>query len=461
MQNKKAYIWGGIGKVLPQAINIFVYMILARFLSPDDFGMVGVLAILLSIANTLTDSGLGGSLIKEDTISSKDCSTVFTFNMIVSLSLYLVIFFSAQYIENYFQIDNLKPIARILPLSFILSAPCIVPKSLLIRELKFKVLTFISIISYIISGTISIIACIFGWGVYSIVCFQLLHIAITTILINFASKYRIQIGFSKDSFRRLFSFGAFTTLCNIIDSIYSNIISILLGKYVGVTVTGYYEQAKKIEATTSEALVSTINTVSFPILTRLKQDFIAFSKEADTIFAYISILILPCLGIIAIYAKEIVWLLWGEQWLDATIYLVLLMVYGSTYICESLVRNNIKSLGFVKKLTEITITKRIIGICIISVFIIISDIAILYGLIASTILGFIINIWLYCRIIKKPMFQQLAIYIKLLSIPILLCSVIYTIYSVLQTNIFIGIVINASFLLAYLFMAKLFIKSNY
>ncbi|MEY8687209.1 lipopolysaccharide biosynthesis protein [Bacteroides sp. AN502(2024)] len=449
MRNKSAYIWGILGKIGPQGINLIINMILARFLTPDDFGKIGVLAVFITVSMTLSESGLGGSLIKEDNISKKDCQTVFTFNLGISIFFYILLFLCAYPIQYFFNIPRLENVVRSLALVFILSAICIVPKSIMIRELRFKELTIISIISYVIGGIVAITGCLFNWGVYALVAFQLSLVATTSILTNYFAKYHISIGFNYHSFKRLFSFGAFTTLCNIIDSFYENIISILFGKFAGLSIVGYYDQAKKIETGSANSIVTTVNLVSFPILARLRTDKIAFKYEADSIFKYLLQYLVPILCIISIYSKEIIVILWGRNWIDAAPILSILMLNGIVFLCESLVRNNIKSLGSVKFLANITIIKRFIGIGIICSFLFISDFALLYGLVVSTLLGFVMNVWLYCRIMCISFVKQLSMYFQYLLPPVLLSGVCFVIYSYSPYNLIYNIIICAVLLCTY------------
>ncbi len=432
MRNKSAYIWGILGKIGPQGINLIINMILARFLTPDDFGKIGVLAVFITVSMTLSESGLGGSLIKEDDISKKDCQTVFTFNIGVSIFFYLLLFLLAYPIQCFFNIPGLESVVRSLALIFILSSLCIVPKSLMIRKLRFKELTVISIISYITGGIVAFVGCHLNWGVYALVAFQLSLAATTSILTNYFAKYHISIGFSLNSFKRLFSFGLFTTLCNIVDSFYDNIISVLFGKFAGISIVGYYDQAKKIETGSSNSVVTTVNLVSFPILTRLRADKIVFKSEADSIFKYLLQYLVPILCFISIFSKEVITILFGKNWIEASPILSILMVNGIAFLCESLVRNNIKSLGEVKQLANITIIKRFIGIGIICSFLFISDFALLYGLVASTFIGFVMNIWLYCRIMRISFVRQISTYFRYLLLPVcvgFVCLAIYRIFS--------------------------------
>lgn len=398
MQNKKAYIWNFGGSLIPQVLFLLTNIVLARFLTPSDFGAVGVLSIFVSLASTLTDTGFSGSLVKEKTISPLDCSTVFVFNLSVSCTIYILLFLSSALIESFFSYPGLQYIVRSLCLVFVIRAIGIVPRAQLTRNIRFDIQAKIAIFSVTIACIVAIIGGIIGWKSYALVAYQLIYAFVETVLLISTTKYKISLRFSVESFKRLFSFGFFTTICTTIDTIYENIMAMLFGKFLNMSAAGYLSQAQKLEVASTNSLVRTLNSVSFPILTKKRDDIPDFIRETNSIQQTFISLIFPVLFIIIIFAKEIVVLLYGKEWLEAGIYLQLLIFVGMFYILECLDRNNIKSLGQVKALSKITIIKRGIGLSIILACLLISPFSMLYGYIISTMLGFLFNKALYCKI---------------------------------------------------------------
>lgn len=398
MQNKNAYVWGLITKVAPAAIQIFTNMILARFLSPEDFGSIGVLTVIFTVANVLVDSGLGGSLVKEKDISRIDCSTIFIFNLTVSIILYFVIFFSASHIENFFSIDGLSTITRVLSLTFILGSIGLVPRAILIRNLKFNLICEITIISTFIAALCSIVMAYMGFGVYSLVANQLIISALTALLSIFSTKYRWFWGFSINSFKSLIPFGIFTSITSVIDTIYENLLTTLTGKCLNVSQAGYLSQAKKLEDGLSSSIASTIGNVSFPILTKFKEDSISFNREAISLFRTIVLFSFPILLTISLFSEQIVIIMFGQRWMPTAIYLQELIWAGLFIIMETTVRSYVKALCEVQKLMNATLVKRTIGIAIILSAIAINREWIIISYIISTVIGFIINMFLYAKI---------------------------------------------------------------
>lgn len=447
MQNKKAYVWGLITRVGPAAIQILTNMILARFLSPEDFGTVGVLTIIFTVANVLVDSGLGGSLVKEKDITRIDCSTISTFNLSVSSLLFVILFLFAPFTETYFDIEGLTGITRLLSLTFILGAIGLVPRALLIRDLQFGKLCFITIAAIGIAAISSIAMAYWGMGVYALVGYQLINSLMTTAFAMVFTKYKDYFGFSIDSFKRLIPFGIFTSVTSVIDTIYENLLTTLTGKYLNVAQAGYLSQAKKLEEGLSTSVASTIGNISFPILTKLKDDSKVFQKEAWSLFRTIVILSFPVLLVVSLFAEPLISLLFGKTWAPASYYLQALIWAGLLLIMETTVRSFIKALCEVKKLMNATLLKRSLGIIIIFCALIANPEWILIAYIVSTFVGLIINVFLYTKISGQSSISCFASMVKYLLPPMA-----FYLLGLLCTKMISSVILCIALVLALLIM---------
>lgn len=400
MQNKSVYLWGLVGRVAPQLIYLLTTMVLARFLSPNDFGEIGVLSVIFLVANVLLDSGLGGSLVKEKYISEIDCSSIFIFNMFVSLTIYIILFVSAGNIESYFAIDGLKWVIRTISVVFPFSAFGIVPKALLNRGLYFKVSCYNAVLGVVVASVCSITSAFCEAGVYALVIYQVVCVMVTSLANYVVSTYHFSFHFSWDSLKRLIPFGVTTTFITIIDTIYENLMTIMTGKFLNVQQAGFLYQAKRVEDSLSTSLATTIGTVAFPVLTRFKDDKKKFVDEADSTFMTISAISIPLMMVVATFSKEIIIFLFGKQWIEAGFYLKLLAFAGIFLIMETLIRNFIKALCEVKKLFYATITKRVTGLLLIIGAFMLSPSYMVYAYILSTIIGYLINVVLYSMLVN-------------------------------------------------------------
>lgn len=451
MSKASKYIWGIVGNVLPQMLHLLGTVILARILTPEDFGMVGVLGVFIAIANVLIDTGLGGSLVKEKCLSKSDCAAVSVFNMGVSVLLYMSIYLAAPYIEQFYQLEGLTTITRSFSIVFIVSAFGLVPRSLLVRDLKFKQLGILSIVAVIISSVCAIGAAISGWNAYALVLYQVLNAFISTMGCIILSKYTFSVRFRKSAFLKHFSFGFYTTLANIIDAIYDNILVVITGKISTVDQVGYMSQSKKIQDVSTSGISLSINNVAFPLLTKYRDEKESFVRESNQLLSTVSLLLFPILVLISIFAKQVILIVFGEQWIDATPYLSALMVAGIFVILERLIRNYIKSLLLVKELLKITILQRLVGLAIIVGLTISSHKLLIISYVFASIIVWLISSLKYTQLIDISFKQFLAEQCRAI-VPSLLFFVILRILSYAMNNIVIMFAITVVLMTVYYFV---------
>ena len=458
MNNSKAYFWGILSRFAPQGIYLITTMILARFLTPDDYGMIGVLSVIFLVANILLDSGLGGSLIQEKEINDIDCSTISTFNITVASIIYAVIFVFSSQLEVFFAIEGLAGIVKTISVVFPITAFGIVPSAILKRELKFKQIFISTLFGVIVASVIAIIAALRHFGAYSLAIYQIVVNAVIVIGNIYFSKYKLSFAFSFISLKRLLPFGVWTSLVTIIDTIYENLMTMLTGKYLNVQQAGYLYQAKRLEETMSTSLAMAVGIVAFPILTRLKEDICSFREEANRTFSTIIMCMFPLLMLVAVFSRDILALLFGDQWEPASFYLRILMFCGLFILMDQLCVSFIKSLGFVRQLTTITIIKRSIGIFLLSISLIYKPELLIYAYLVSTIIAFLLNMAMYIKKSDSSLVKITIILIKAMIPSLLyftLCNFIINNY-----HLYFAIVISIIYILVYYFFYMKMIGYN-
>lgn len=391
MNNKKDYIWGLLGKFIPEGVFLLTTMILARLLTPDDFGMIGVISVIFTVANTITDSGLGGSLIKEENLTNLDSSSIFCFNLCVSVFLYVIIFLGAGHIETFYNVQGLANVTRCISLMFVFNSFALVPKALLAKNIRFNILFRISTVSVIIASFISVVLAFLGAKVYAIVGYRLVLSLTTAMLAIYYSDFSISLSFSFDSLKKLLPFGIFTTMSSIVDSIYENLLTAIFGKISNMNSTGYFYQAKKTEETLTISLASTIGQVAFPILTKIRDDKDTFINETNSIFKTVVLLITPLFLIFSFFSNEIIVVMYGEQWIGAGPYLRLLLYAAVFMVMENVNRTFIKSLGKGQPIFYVSIGKRFIGALILLATMYINQNYLVQAYIFTAFVGFVLN----------------------------------------------------------------------
>lgn len=241
-------------------------IIMARILTPDDYGLVGMLAIFIAIAQSLIDSGFSQALIRKQDRTEIDNSTVFYFNIAVGIALYLILFFSAPLIARFYDEPMLVPLTRVVCLSVVINSLVVVQRALLTIKIDFKTQAKASLTGAILSGIVGITMAHTGFGVWSIVAQQLVNLSAIALLLWILSHWRPSLAYSWASFRELFSFGSKLAASGILDTVYRNLYLIVIGKVFRASDLGFYTRAHQFAEFPSSNVTGIVQRVTFPVL---------------------------------------------------------------------------------------------------------------------------------------------------------------------------------------------------
>ncbi len=402
-----------MSKISTQVIQLFFMLLLARYISPADFGTIGVLSIFITISNVLIDSGMSASLIKEKDITTDDCSSLFTFNISVSVLLYCIIYICSPLIEHYFHIETLARVCKLIAIPIIINAISIVPKTLLVKRLKFNIIFWVQFISMLLSCVITaVFVVVYEWKLDALILYYNLSAIFPSVGYVLWMKYIPRFKIKKQSIQKLFGFGFFNTMSNIVDTIYENILSIFIGKYLNVAQVGYYSQAKRLEEVPSKSITDLICGTSFPLLCTNNEDKDWYIRKIIQIQHVLYSIMIPIMMLIMIYAKDIIRLVLGENWAQASPYLILLAFAGIWVIIENTNRTFIKSLGRADIMFWASIFKRALGIIIIILALLLSPAYLLYAYIIASMIAALINAYALSTLIPYPLMQQLKLWLQ-------------------------------------------------
>lgn len=451
-------LWVGVQKFGTLGITFLSNIILARLLSPSDYGMVGMLAIFIAISNTFIDGGLGSALIQKSAPTQRDYSTVFYWNIIFAIILYCILFICAPVIENFY--DNIKGLSKILRVQgiiLILNSLSTIQFNQLRKQMNFKKLANINIASALISIVVAIVLAYYGAGVWALVYQQIALSASNALIMWICCSWKPSGAMSIASIKELFSFGSFIMLSSLVNTISVNINGLLIGKFFSSSTLGYFTQAKKLEDVSSLGLLSTVEQVTYPMLVEVKDDH---KKMAIVLTKFTSALMaisMPLLYALAIMAAPVIVLLYSDKWLPSAPILQILSIHGILVIMQGCSYNVIAAIGKSKILFRWSIYKRVTGISITVILLYIWGFkGLLCGIILSSAIIVISNMYLVSRYIQYPMIKQL----KALLPIILLCSITFIpcIYAsnmyVLENNIWFNCIIGIIYLMIYLLSIK-------
>lgn len=321
-----AVIWNSIGNFATLGIEFIVGIVLARLLTPREFGLIATIMVVINISQLFINSGFSQAIIRKSDCTQIDYSTVFFFNLATGILLFLILLIVAGPISTFFNNPELKRLIQFLGFVLIIGSFSLIQQAKLIRRIDFKLQTKISLTASVLSGAIAIALAFKGFGVWSLVVKTLANQGFTTILLWFFNPWKPDLIFNLESFRELFGFGSKLLISGLIGTILSNIYYAVIAKYYSAADLGYYSRAELFKNLPSQNATSIVTSVSFPVLSKVQDNrelFLEGSRKIiTTTFFIMSILMF---GLAAISDSLIITLI-GNQWKQSVIYLQMLLL---------------------------------------------------------------------------------------------------------------------------------------
>ena len=323
-QAVKGVIWSTIERFSMQGVQFILGIIMARLLTPHDYGLIGMIFIFMSISQVFIDGGFTNALIQKQNRSETDYSTVFYINIIISIIFYIILYLLAPYIASYFEQPLLKDITRIYSISLILNSLVAVNRTKLVIAVDFKTQTKISFTSALLSGIIGVTYAWLGYGVWALVIQALTSSIFNIILSFYYVKWIPMWTFSYTSFKNLFSFGSKLLIASLISNIYSNLYIFAIGKKFSAYSLGLYTRADHFAQFASSNLGNILSRVSFPILSQIQDDNEHLVRAYKKYIQMSALIIFPLILGLCGVAKPLISILLSEKWIDCVILLQIL-----------------------------------------------------------------------------------------------------------------------------------------
>ncbi len=400
-------LWSFIDQFANQGISFIVGIILARLLSPREFGLIGMVAVFIAVSESFINSGFSQALIRKKECTQTDYSTVFFYNLIVGVIFFTALFFSAPAIGRFFNEPDLKSIVQLLGLILIIDSLSSIQRTILIKRINFKLQARISVIISIGSGIIAIIMAFNGFGVWSLVVQRISRQALNSVFLWLWNRWKPILVFSKQSFRELFGFGGKLLLVGLIDTFYNNIYYIVIAKYFSALELGYYARAETFKNLTSQNLNGVISRVSYPVLSSMQNDIPMLKKNYQKLIrSTMFITFILMLGMVAV-AEPMVISLIGEKWRPSIIYLQMLCFVGMMYPLHALNLNMLMVQGRSDLFLKLEIIKKILAAPIIILGIIWGIKIMIAGMIVFSFIAYYLNSYWSGKMIGYSIKQQL------------------------------------------------------
>lgn len=399
--------WNFAGTFLGQAIAFIIGIILARLLSPYEYGLIGMVTIFIAVTQPFINSGFSQALIRKVNCNHTDFSTVFYFNLFVGGLFYAILFFAAPYISIFFNEPQLTKITRLIGLIIIIDAATLIQTTILSKEINFKRQSKISISSSLLSGIFGIYLAYKGHGVWSLVYKTLIQHGLNSIMLWYTNRWRPGRLFSLSSFKEMFIFGSNLLISGIIDKIYYNIYNLFIAKFFSAIALGLYSRADMFKNIVSSNFSEIIAKVALPALSTLQNEpermFANYKKFLTSTMFFTSILLLG----LAASARALILTLIGEKWVDSIIYLQLLCFVGIFYPLIAMTRTLLYAYGESRLSLKIDIISKLMTVPAIIIGIFFGIKAMIIAMIAVSFFEFFLNALFSGRLIGYSVKQQL------------------------------------------------------
>lgn len=420
--------WSAVERFSVQGVQFVLQIILARLLLPSDYGIIAMMAIFLQVAAVFVDSGFATALIQKKDCKEEDFSTVFYYNLVVAIVLYIILFFFSPLVAKFYQIDLITSVMRVASLVVILNALSIVARIKLEKQINFRSISIVSFTSATCSGIIGVLMAYWGYGVWAL-CFQSLLNSLFQIVLYFIFvRWKPALVFSKESFRELFGFGSRMLFASIISVVYGNLYTIVIGKRFKSSDLGYYSRAEHFAGFPSSNVGSLISRVTLPVLSKIQDDDDKLSVAYRKIIRLSSYVIFPLMSMLAALAVPLIIALLGEKWAPSA---PLLQILCMALLWDHLSLLNLNLLyvkGKSNYALRLEIIKKTTGIIILFASIPFGLYAMCWGRVLYGAISFYLNTFYTKRLIGISFWNQVTDFL-----PILVVSLLVGVLSYLST----------------------------
>lgn len=414
----KGVVWSALERFSAAGVNFIIGLIIARLLSPKEYGIIAMLAVFMAISQSVIDSGFSNALVRKLNRSEIDYSTTFYFNIVVGILMYVFLFLLAPYIAKFYDTPELKNVTRVVGLTLIFGSCAIVQQSILTIRIDFKTPMLISLISAFISGIVGIVMAANHYGVWALVG-QMLSVAfLRTVLLWIIVKWKPQTGFSKASFKNLFGYGSKLLFAGILETIYRNLYTIIIGKFFQSNTLGIYSRGEQIASYPASNITGVIQRVTFPVLSNVQNDKEKLNNFFQQIIKTTCFIVFPAMMLLIVVAAPLVDIVLTDKWSDCVPIIQILSLSFMWYPVHILNLNVLQVAGRSDWYLRIELIKKIIGIILLVVTIPLGVIMMCWGRVLYCFIELFINMYYSNQIIgitcKKQIQQYLPMFIHAL-----------------------------------------------
>src|SRR5574344_1238787 len=421
--------WSLTGNIVTALVSFIVGIILARILTVEQYGFLGMIAIFIAISTTFIDSGFSNALIRKKNVSSKDYNTIFYFNIIVSVFFFLLLFWVAVPVSHFYNQPLLVPVTRVFAITLIINALGLVQVVVFTRQVDFKTQALVNIISTLIGGGVAIFFALSGYGVWSLVWQQIVKQFTNTLLIWIFCSWRpvlpfSPLAFSKESFKELFGFGSKLVASGLLGTLFDNAAYIIVGKVYSPTQLGLYTRGEQFPNFLSTNFTYAVQRATYPTLSTMQDDKPRLKGAFIRVFRSVLLISVSLCLFLAAVAKPLILSLLGTKWEGSTIYLQLLCFIAIFYPLHAINLNILQVKGRSDWILAMEFIKRGFSVVSILIGVFMSIKAMLIAMIAVSVLSLYVNCWGENKLLGYSFWEEMRDFLPAFGIALVISIII-------------------------------------
>ena len=420
-----ALFWSFLERFGTQFIQFFISITLARLLLPEDFGLIAMLSVFIALSNTFINSGFGQALVQKKDAKYIDECSIFYFNIVISFLSMILLFFTAPLIAEFFNQPQLCQMTRVLSLSIVFNALGLVQRILLTKKIDFKTQLKVSLLSIIISALLSITLALNGFGVWSLVALFLCKDFFSSIFLWFYSSWRPSLIFSVISLRSMFSFGSRLFIVSLLNSIFTNIYQLIIGKFFSPAALGFYSRADTFYKYPVTLISGVFSQVTFPVFSKIQDDKQRLKSAIQKSLKTITLITFPLMVGLMLVAHPLVEILLTEKWLPSVPYLQLLCVIGLVYPLSVINLNALNAQGRSDLFLKIDIINKVLILIVVIITYQFGIKAMIIGQIINSLVSYYLYSYYTNKLLGLGIITQIRDMFPAFSISIVMGFLIY------------------------------------
>ena len=439
-------VWSSIDRFTSQGISFVFSMLIARMLMPSDYGVIAMLGIFMAVSGCFIDSGFGTALVRKLDRTETDFSTVFYFNNVVAILFYGLLWLASPYIADFYDLPLLEDVTKVVGLNLIVGTLGAIQRTKLSIAIDFKTRAKISVITTVFTGVVGLYLAYKGYGVWALVFQGLSSNILRTLLLWGYVKWRPQWVFSWKSFREMFSFGSKMLASGLLDTIYNNIYTIVIGKCFNSSALGVYSRADGLAQFPSSNITGVLQNVTFPVLSSIQNDEERLAVGYKKLLRLSAFIIFPLMVGLAAVADPFIRLALTDKWEGAIYYLQILCFAMMWYPIHAINLNLLMATGHSDYFLKLEVIKKIQGVIILCATIPLGLVAMCYGRIVSSLISLVWNTYYTKKLIGYGYIQQMKDFTHILLHSLVMGAITSGVVCVLPSlwmKLLIGIIVGA------------------